>query len=244
MINDIAHRPWPLPDSSWIMVQKWHDLLFMHWPLPASALEPSIPQGLKLDTFEGKAWIGIVPFHMSGIRLKWLPEIPGTAAFPELNVRTYVTDGKKPGVWFFSLDATNLPAVHAARLSYQLPYFHAHMSVRKSEGVIHYESRRKEYTGVRPELVMEYAPTGEKYTAIKGSLDHWLTERYCLYAARGPDVYRGEIHHGPWPLQPARAKILTNTMAHFLPHPLPEAEPLLHFSSLQEVLVWGPEKLR
>lgn len=243
MINDISHRPWPMPDSPWIMVQKWHDLLFMHWPLPIASLMPFIPKGLALDTFDGKAWIGIVPFHMSGIRMRWLPEIPGTSAFPELNVRTYVTDGKKPGVWFFSLDATNLLAVHAARMSYCLPYFHADMSIRNVGGTFHYKSQRKQYATVQPELLMEYAPVGDRYIATKGSLDHWLTERYCLYAERAGNIYRAEIHHGPWQLQPAKAKISTNAMAHFLQHSLPDTEPLLHFSSLQEVFVWGPEKI-
>ena len=243
MINDISHRPWPMPDSPWFMLQKWHDLLFMHWPLPAASLMPFIPKGLALDTFDGKAWIGIVPFHMSGIRMRWLPEIPGTSAFPELNVRTYVTDGKKPGVLFFSLDATNLLAVQTARMWYHLPYFHADMSIQRTSATFHYTSRRREYSKVQPELRMEYSPTGEPYIARKGSLDHWLTERYCLYAERRGDIQRAEIHHGPWQLQPAKAKISTNAMAHFLQHPLPDTEPLLHFSSLQEVLVWGPERV-
>jgi len=227
------------------MKQRWHDLLFMHWAVPVSSLEPFIPKNLQLDTFEGKAWIAIVPFHMSGIRLNWLPELPGLSVFPELNVRTYVTDGSKPGVWFFSLDALNPLAVTIARRWYRLPYFHAQMSLQMIGGSIHYKSRRKmdKTVAAGPELTMEYAPLGDPYLARKGTLEHWLTERYCLYAQGENDLYRAEIHHAPWELQPAKTKILTNTMAKFLPVPLPKTPPLLHFSSLQEVLVWPPEKL-
>src|SRR5437867_2588447 len=100
-----GHRPWPLPREPWVMAQTWHDLLFAHWPVPAVALRPVIPAFLDVDTFEGEAWIGVVPFRMSGVHPRFVPSLPGLSAFPELNVRTYVTDGERPGVWFFSLDA-------------------------------------------------------------------------------------------------------------------------------------------
>jgi uncharacterized protein YqjF (DUF2071 family) len=243
-IPDQTHRPWPLPKPPWVMRQRWHDLLFMHWPLPAAALEPFIPKTLTVDTFEGPAWLGIVPFHMSGIRMRCLPEVPGTSAFPELNVRTYVTDGRKPGVWFFSLDAANLTAVKIAIWWYHLPYFYAGMSIEASGKGFNYRSRRTGFKAAGPELNMEYGPCGDPYPASKGSLEHWLTERYCLYAADRDSVYRAEIHHAPWKLQAADATIFKNTMADFIPLSLPESKPLLHFSRLQEVLVWAPEKIK
>jgi len=243
MINELAHRPWPRPRTPCIMTQQWHDLLFMHWPIPASILEPLIPKNLMIDHFGGSAWIGIVPFRMSNIRLKGLPAMPGISAFPELNVRTYVTDGVKPGVWFFSLDATNLLAVAIARAWYHLPYFYAEMSIKKLENKFSYKSQRKTFKAIRPEFSLEYGPTGDSFLAQKGSIDYWLTERYCLYAARPNDLYRGEIDHAPWQLQRACAKILTNTLADFLPTPLPNIEPLLHFSRFQEVVLWNLQKV-
>ena len=241
--NDLTHRPWDLPLSSWIMTQWWHDLLFMHWPVPAAAIEQLIPKNLSVDSFNGFAWIGIVPFRMSNVRLNGLPAMPGISAFPELNVRTYVTDGKKPGVWFFSLDAANPLAVKIARMWYQLPYFHSEMSIQTIEETFHYKSQRKFHT-TRPELAVEYAPLGEPFLAQKGSIEYWLTERYCLYAGVAGNLYRAEIHHAPWELQQARVKILRNTVAQFLSVPLPNSEPLLHFSRLQKVLVWHPDKLK
>jgi uncharacterized protein YqjF (DUF2071 family) len=244
MINDLTHRPWPLPESSWIMTQRWHDLLFMHWPLPISVLQPFIPKELSVESFNGSAWIGIVPFRMSNVRLKGFPGLPGTSAFPELNVRTYVTDGKKPGVWFFSLDATSPLAVKIARLWYQLPYFHAEMSIQTIGDTFQYKSQRRVFKTVRPELSVEYEPLGQSFLAPKGSIEHWLTERYCLYTVGYKNIYRSEIHHPPWKLQEARAKILTNTMSQFLSVPLPNTQPLLHFSRFQEVLVWNLQKLK
>jgi uncharacterized protein YqjF (DUF2071 family) len=243
-IPDHSHRPWPPPTRPWVMVQRWHDLLFMHWPLPVEVIRPLIPKGLSVDSFEGSAWIGIVPFHMSGIRMRGLAPVPGTSAFPELNVRTYVTDGQKPGVWFFSLDAANLPAVKAARWWYHLPYFYAQMSILASDNKFFYESRRKDTGELQVELNMEYGPQGDSYLASAGSLEPWLTERYCLYAAGRGSLYRAEILHAPWKLQAAGAKIMKNTMTDVIPVSLPDLKPLLHFSRYQEVLVWTPEKIQ
>ena len=132
-LTETAHRPWPLPTGPWIMSQSWHDLLFAHWPIDASHLRPLIPAALEIDKFQGEAWIGVVPFRMSGVRLRATPALPTLSAFPELNVRTYVTHGGKPGVWFFSLDAANAIAVSVARAWFHLPYFNARMTLRKSQ---------------------------------------------------------------------------------------------------------------
>src|SRR5205809_5604562 len=139
----IDHRPWPLPSGPWVMAQTWHDLLFAHWPVETGALRRLIPRDLPLDTFEGRCWVGIAPFHMSHIHARGLPPLPGLSRFPELNVRTYVTLNGKPGVYFFSLDATSRPAVWAARRFYCLPYFYASMSVVARDGWINYDSRRR-----------------------------------------------------------------------------------------------------
>ncbi|HWY21420.1 MAG TPA: DUF2071 domain-containing protein [Candidatus Acidoferrum sp.] len=230
-----AHRPWPLPLGPWVMKQIWHDLLFAHWPLPAEKMRDLVPAQLALDTFDGQSWVGVVPFHMSGIRAHGLPPIPGLSRFPELNVRTYVTHGGKPGVYFFSLDAANLPAVWAARGFYHLPYFHATMSAEELGGNIHYRSRRLRGAA---EFRGQYRPTTEVRLREKGSIEHWFTERYCLYTTHRSQVYRGEIHHEQWPLQDAEALVETNTVAAAGGIALPASAPLLHFAHRLEVLIW------
>ena len=217
------------------MKQTWHNLLFAHWPLPPEALRSLVPTRLTLDTFDGRCWLGIVPFHMSGVRVRALPPLPGLSRFPELNVRTYVTHGGKPGVYFFSLDAANLPAVWAARKFYSLPYFHAAMTSHEENGDVHYFSRRHRTLAA---LSATYRATGEPRLREKGSIEHWLTERYCLYTIRRGRVYRCEIQHPPWPLQDAEAVFEVNTMAKAAGIVLPPSNPLLHFSRRQDVLIW------
>lgn len=216
------------------MQQTWNDLLFAHWPIAPESLRLLVPSVLALDTFEGKCWIAVTPFHMSGVRGRWLPPIPGASWFPELNVRTYVTYGGKPGVFFFSLDAASRPAVWGARAGYHLPYFFARMSVTEQDGHFRYESVRNTRTLLRA----RYAPIGSAQLRKPGTIEHWLTERYCLYTVFRGSVYRGEIHHAPWPLQDAEAEISANTMADSATVHLPDIPPLLHFSKKLEVLIW------
>src|ERR1700735_523113 len=145
ILSTTEHRPWPLPQSPWVMTQRWNDLLFAHWPLPATELTHLLPESLTVDTFDGSAWVGVVPFWMDQIRMRGLPRIPGTSRFPELNLRTYVRERhtNQPGVYFFSLDAANPFAVAAARLFFRLPYFWARMKIKSDEGqMLHYSSRR------------------------------------------------------------------------------------------------------
>lgn len=229
-----SHRPWPPPARAWTMAQRWHDALFLHWAVDPAAVRPLVPAGLDLDVRDGRAWIGVVPFRMTGIRARWLPALPGLRAFPELNVRTYVTAEDKPGVWFFSLDAHHRIAVAAARALFHLNYRYARMTVRDDGEWIRYESRGPgSFAG-------HYRPAGPVYAARAGDLDHWLTERYCLYAAKGERLYRGEILHAPWPLQPAEAEIEANTVA---PLPLPETAPLAHFARSIDVRIWPLERV-
>jgi len=194
-----------------------------------------VPSKLTLDTFDGECWIGIAPFRMSGIRARGSPPIPGLSSFPELNVRTYVTYGGKAGVYFFSLDAASLPAVWAARRFYHLPYFHAAMTAQAYEDGIRYSSHRYHSAA---EFRARYRPTGEVRTAAQGTIDHWFTERYCLYAVHRDQVFRGEIHHQPWPLQPAEAEFEINTMAAAANISLPVIAPLFLFARELEVLIW------
>lgn len=238
-IGESALRPWRAPASPWVMRQTWHDLLFMHWPVAERDLRPLIPGTLELETFDGEAWVGVVPFRMSGVRLRGLPPIPGLSAFPELNVRTYVRVAEKPGVWFFGLEAASAIAVSAARRWFHLPYFRARMSLEKAGDAILYSSRRTHRGAPEANFRATYRPTSEAFCAQPGTLDYFLTERYCLYAAADSRIFRGEIDHSPWPLQPAEAEIETNTMAASHGIALPDAKPLLHFARFQDVKIWG-----
>jgi uncharacterized protein len=220
------------------MRQVWHDLLFAHWRVSLEALRVAIPSPLEIDTFEGRAWLGIVPFRMSGVRFKGLPPVPGTSAFPELNVRTYVKLGGKPGVWFLSLDARSRVAVAVARRLFNLPYFFARMKVQASDTKIIYTSKRKDDKAPPAELAGSYGPVGEVFLAAPGTLAHFLTERYCLYALNEGKIYRTEIHHAPWPLQPADASFAVNSMAEAHELRLPATPPLLYFAKRLEVQVW------
>lgn len=222
------------------MKQTWHDLLFAHWPLPPAALRPLVPAGLSLDTFEGQSWIGVIPFWMSGVRARGLPPLPGLSRFPELNVRTYVTYNSKPGVYFFSLDAANLPAVWSARKFFHLPYFHAAMSSKDENDRIRYSSHRHPGSA---EFRGYYRPISEARFREQGSLADFLTARYCLYTTHRNHVYRCDIHHCPWPLQDAEAEIEQNTMAAAAGIHLPDSRPLLHFSRLLEVLIWPLQRI-
>ncbi|PKL78895.1 MAG: hypothetical protein CVV27_02680 [Candidatus Melainabacteria bacterium HGW-Melainabacteria-1] len=232
-----AHRPWPLPPGPWVMTQSWCDLLFAHWPIDPALLRPLIPAGIELDTFDGKAWIGVVPFRMENVTPRGVPAMPWISAFPELNVRTYVSDGSKPGVWFFSLDCSNPVAVRVARAGFHLPYYDARMALQRTGDWVRYSSHRTHSNAHPADLRALYRPRGRAYLARSGSLEHWLTERYCLYANGGGRLWRGEIQHLPWPLQRAEADFELNTMA--LPIGLrPAGVPLLHFVRRIDVLVW------
>lgn len=226
------------------MEQTWHDLLFAHAPVDARRLRALVPAALELDTFDGAAWAAVVPFRMSGIRARGLPILPGASAFAELNLRTYVRHRGVPGVWFFALEAENPLAVRVARSLFHLPYHDARMRCRADGEDVEYSSERT-HTGVPPARVeVRYGPNGPAATSRPGSLEHFLTERYCLFAANESGrLSRADIHHAPWPLQPAHAAFTLDTLpaAHGLDFPL--APPLLHFARRLDVLIWAPHSV-
>lgn len=239
-LEHLAHRPWPLPSRPWLFRQTWHDLLFLHWPVPAAALRALVPAALRIEEFGGSAWIAVTPFWMSGIGVRGWPAPPGISRFEELNVRTYVRSGDRPGVWFFSLDAGSRLAVWVARVLYGLPYVHAAMRHHTQGDEIVYQSERRDGTT----FAASYGPTGPAEKTRPGTLEYWLTERYCLYArGRSGELYRAEIHHAPWPLQPAAATIARNHMlgVHGIEAGGPPA--LLHFSRRLQVIVWPRQRL-
>jgi len=242
ILKEVSHRPWPMPNAPWVMTQTWHDLLFAHWPADLRELRARVPRQFELDVFNGEAWVGIVPFHMTNVAPRGFPSLPWISAFPELNVRTYIRVQDRPGIYFFSLDAGSMLAVATARTLLNLPYYSASMRVRPYAGGIEYESRRKSGERVAS-LMASYAPTGSPFRAAAGTLEYFVTERYCLYHLnhRGTP-YRLEIHHPPWPLQPAEGRFTANTMAEAAGISL-SGPPLLHFSKRQDVVAWLPTRL-
>jgi len=224
------------------MRMRWVDLLFAHWPLPAELLRPLLPPDLEVDTFDGRAYLGIVPFRMEDVAPRGLPAMPGLSAFPELNVRTYATHRGRPGVWFLSLDAASPLTVVGARRFFHLPYVHARMTAdAEPDGSIAYRSVRTDPGRPRAAFTATYAPTGPAQPAEPGSLEDWLTARWRLFSVDGDGrVLRGEIRHRPWPLQPATATMDAAGLvaAHGLS--LPDEPPHLRFARRVDVRAWWP----
>lgn len=238
----VEHRPWKAPERPWSWRQSWLDLLFVHWPVPKAALRAFVPEELEIQEFEGTSYVGVVPFRMEGVMRRHLPDVPGLSAFPELNVRLYVEAEGKPGVWFLSLDATNALAIWAARRFFHLPYYRADMALAMSGDKVDYVSERRRSV---LRFVGSYRPVGEVFESKPGTLEHFLTERYCLYA-KAPDgrLLRNEVHHVPWPLQPAEAEIVQNTMLAPYGIDTESTRPVLHFARRIDVVVWSADEVR
>lgn len=204
----VRHRPIGRPV---VMFQTWRELLFAHWEIDREVIQRTLPPGLTVDTFDGRAYVGIVPFYMHAIRPRFCPPLPGISYFLETNVRTYVTDRHgRPGVWFYSLEANQRLAVLIARTLFKLPYHYAIMSAAKKSaaGVTTVEyatTRQADPTGVKS--VFKYEGHGPVRHAALGSLEFFLAERYLLFA-HDPDqqrLFSGQVFHTPYPLQDARA---------------------------------------
>ena len=225
------------------MTQTWNDLLFAHWVVDAAQLRSRVPDHFELDLYDGAAWLAIVPFHMTNVAPRGVPSLPWVSEFAELNVRTYVRVGDRPGIYFFSLDAGSALAVQAARTLFNLPYYTATMhSGRNGSGAVEYSSSRAAAPG--GEFRATYGPTGSPFVPVERSLEYFLTERYCLYNIdRGGKPYRLDIHHPPWSLRMATASIARNTMADVNGIPLTGPPTLLHFARRQDAVAWLPERI-
>jgi uncharacterized protein YqjF (DUF2071 family) len=240
-LRQTAHRPRPIPTTRWLVGQSWHDLLFAHWPVSRSALRRVVPRDLELDSFDGECWLGIVPFRMQTVRFAWCPPVAGTSSFAEINLRTYVVNGDLPGVCFLTLDAGNPIAILLGRQLYGLPYLHARVALQHRGGAIAFRSSRDEPGSPAATFSATYRPTGIVRAAPAGTLEHWLTERYCFYTMGRRGLRRTEIHHKPWPLRPAESDISLNSLAEPFGIEL-EGDPLLHFSRTQDVVAWPPHE--
>jgi len=233
-LEQTEQRPWPVPDRPWVTALTLDDLLFVHYRVSAEQLRMLVPDGVEVQQHSGTGWLGVTSFVVTGLRARGLLPLPFASSFRELNVRTYVTGDHKPGIWFFSLDVSSRLAVEAARRLYRLPYFRAEISVRRRGDEVLYDCSR----GDGKAFSAAYRGDGDSFEPEGGSLEHFLTERYCLYAEHEGRLYRADIHHRPWPLQPAVARIDLNTMP---PLKVTDSDPLVHFSARQDVVVWPLE---
>lgn len=227
------------PDGSPLARQSWGDLLFLHWPLPEEQLRPLVPAGLELDTFAGAAWVGLTPFALWGTRPRGLPAIPLVSSSLELNARTYVIRGGVPGVWFLSLDASNPLAVLGGRIAYAVPYYWARMSMDRGGTHVRFRSRRIHPGAPAARLEVSWSQSGAVFEAEAGTLEHFLIERYCLYAESRGRLYRASIHHRPWPLRAGVVESVQSTVLESHGLRPPDRPPLAHVQAEPfQVEIW------
>lgn len=238
MFAQATHRPWPLPTGPWVMTQTWERLLFAHWQVEPHLIQSRIPAPLELDTFAGAAWMTMVPFRMNDIRFRLLPKIPGAYTFPQLNVRTYVTYQGKSGVYFFHIEADHRFAAWIARKWAYLPYDFANINWQEQNEHIHFTCQREH----QPLFEASYKPTSPAEPTKADSLDRWLMERYCFYTTHHDTLYRGEIHHQPWLVQPAKVDIVHNAIFDLLQLNLAHVNPLFHYAQQLKIWAWPLSK--
>ena len=248
--GNAGHRPEPLPAKPWIMAQHWEHLLFAHWPVPAETLRPVVPARLEVETFDGSAWLSVVAMRLRNAHFRGLPPFPhlrfaqelNLSDFPELNFRTYVTLGGKPGVLFFSLDTTSPIIVWLSRHLFHLPYFHADLKMAAAQEPIAFRSHRVQRGAPPADFAARYRPVGDLLSLEPGSLDHFLTDRYVMYTA-GADgsLYRGEVYHPPWLVRAAEAEFEVNAVASSVGLSLPNVAPLLRYARATDSLMWAVE---
>ena len=230
------------PPGRAAMRMTWADLGFLHWAVPVAALRPLVPDVLEIDTFDGHAFVGLVPFTMRGVRPSFFPALPWLSSFHEVNVRTYVHhQGREPGVWFLSLDAANPIAVLVARTIWKLPYHFARMTLARDGEAIRYVSDRR-WPPPRPAAcTLRYEPIGPVLPAAVGTLEHFLVERYILYAFARGRPFCGRVHHAPYPLQAGRVTALDESLLAAASLQRPEQPPFVHYASGVEVEVFALE---
>lgn len=231
---DVSGRPWPLPEAPWTQAETREGVLHVHWRVERRELERLLPSELELDTFAGEAWLGVACLRVANLRLRGLPPLPGVSSLLELEVRTYVREGGRPGIWLLSLDATNRLLVEAAKRRHRLPAYRARIDLETHERERALEVERD---GLR--FAARWRPSGRPAIAAAESLARFACERYALYTADGGRLYRADLHHAPTRVRPARARLEDATLVPVALEGAPEA----FVSEPQDLLVWPLEEL-
>ena len=236
LLQNTRQRPWPIPGSNWKYYQEWNDALFLHWCVPVELIKPAIPSGLQVDEISGTTYVSLVAFNMHCIRLRYLPSFPPISNFHEINLRAYVTFDNKPGVYFFSIEASKRLSALISRTLAGLRYEYASINFGRVGEMCRYHSFNKSQ-GFRMEAEFEIF----EHEVSKNAIDNWLTERYCLYNDEGNRRYRYEIHHQPWQVK----RIMMNTLnLHYQAGALTlhdRSPDLLHYSPGVKVIAWKRE---
>lgn len=240
LLSQVEHRPIPLPQTPWIMAQSWQNVLFISWPMPVERLRPLVPSKMEIDTYNGQAWLSLLPMRMVDLHLRDLPPLPEASTFPEINLRTYVRVNHQPGIFFFSIDAAAHLGAWVAQHLFHLPYLYAEMSLSQQSDGFYLESHRAASTKVSAaDFVATYQPVGDPSPSEPGSLEQFLVERYTLFSQDPLGVlYRGDIHHPLWKLQPVKVNIETNTIPQAARLELPDTAPLYHYSPGTQSILW------
>jgi len=204
IIQSISHRPWTLPNGRWSYYQEWNNALFLHWKVSTEELTKLIPCNILVDTFNGESWVSLVAFTMEKIRPRLLPSVSTISDFHEINVRTYLTQDNKQGVYFLNIEAQKQVSTFVAKLLSGLPYEKATID-RQTKGKTQIYIAANKSKGFQLDVTFKI---GQKIK-VKSELDNWLTERYCLYLDKGNELYRYEIHHKPWELHHVEISNLT-----------------------------------
>jgi len=237
LLSRQGHRPWPCPRSQWTWRQSWNELLFLHYRVEKKEISHLVPDGVHVQEFDGTSWIGIVPFRMQSVMRNPLPDFPWFSNFLELNVRLYVEYEGKAGVWFLSLDATNPFVVWGGQRYFKLPYHNARMRLTEENEFKIFQSTRKDKT--QANFRARYRPTSDVFYSQAGTLEHFLTERYCFFSQVGDRVVRTDVHHWPWPLRIAKVEVLSNTLVNEWAITLREPA-FCHYSPGVDVISWPP----
>lgn len=222
----------------WIMMQEWHDVLFLHWPIAPELMKPNIPEDLELDLFDGSAWVSLVLFLAKHTRPRFLPPLLKAGTYLELNVRTYVKYKEKSGVFFFSLDADSPLIVQAANMGNFMPYRHAQMAMEKHKNTWRFESTRTHENSFPEHLNLSFRLDSNPF--IYTGLEYWLTERYCLWTKPKKRLVRVDIEHAPWELSYVKGTVYRNTMANFLSVPFIQEQAITHYAKKRTVRFYPP----
>ncbi len=233
-VADVSRRPWALPEGPWAQAQTREDLVLVHWPVASAELARAVPPELELQRFGGEAWLGVVAFRVANLRLRGLPPLPGLSSSLEVEIRTYVTDGAQPGLWLLSLDATNRALVEAAKRVQRLPAYAAQIEFELGTDSCRLAAQRD---GLRFAARFECAETPVGFE--RGTLDHFVCERYCVYTSDGGRLYRADCHHSPWRLREARVSVERTEL---IPVAI-SGPPLARCASSQDVLLWQSEEV-